>query len=157
MPLFNVGELLTVAIKDEITGIAFYKALAAKTRLPHVASALVAISKQEERHKDRFARMLQDVGAYQPSETYTGEYDAYMRALLDTRAFASLEAAARNAATIGSDRDGLAMALRLENEALIFYNELRQLVPPTHEHYVEEVIREERDHLVEIARLMKTL
>ena len=157
MPLFGIGELLAIAVKDEISGIAFYYALARRCKLPHIESALIAIAKQEEGHRERFEEMLREVGSYQPSEEYPGQYAEFLNALLETRAFPDAEAAAQRAQGAADDRDGLAMAQRLENDALIFYNELRQIVPPTHEHEVEEVIREERDHLVQIAKLIKTL
>ena len=50
MALFDVRELLKMAIKDEETGIAFYKALAEVVQRPDIQSQCIAISKQEELH-----------------------------------------------------------------------------------------------------------
>lgn len=155
MPIFSVAELLDVAIKDEETGIAFYEALADVTKDPTVAEHLRHIAQQERHHKQRFTEMLKDVGAYKPQERYVGEYESYLRAVLDSRAFPEPAVAADEARRTSSDADAIATAIRLEKDALLFLREIKQFLPPTHVEYVEAVIREEQEHLIELTELRK--
>ena len=61
MPLFRVAELINVAIRDEETGIAFYKALAGITKNPEIKERVLGISRQEELHAQWFREMLDEV------------------------------------------------------------------------------------------------
>ena len=157
MALFDVRELIRMAVKDEETGIAFYKALAEATKAPNVESQMIAISKQEEVHRERFQKMLDELGGYQPSEQYTGQYDEYLRALLDSRAFPAQAQAAEQARAAKSDAEAVEIAMRLEKDALVFLNEVRNLVPDVEADKVNAVIQEERAHLTELTALRKTL
>ena len=98
MSIFDAREMLKIAIMDEETGIAFYHSLASATRRPDVQSECIAIGKQEEMHAQRFRRMLDDLGAYAPQEEYAGQYEAFLNALVESRAFPSPAEAARRAA-----------------------------------------------------------
>ncbi len=155
MPIFNVAELLNIAIRDEETGIAFYDTLAEVSKNPELKEHIKAISRQEAKHAERFRAMLQETGEFKPQERYEGEYESYLQAILESRAFPSPEQAAQEAKKAASDADALAIAMRLEKDTLIFLNEIKGLLPRSHGEYVTAVIKEEREHLVEITRLQK--
>ena len=157
MALFDVGELLNAAVKDEETGIAFYKALAEATQRPDVKAQCIAISKQEQVHAERFRKMLDAVGEYKPSEEYPGQYENYLKALLENRAFPEPEKAAERARAAVGDAEAIDIAMRLEKDTLVFLREMKSLVPGTHGDMVDEVIREEQNHLTELAGLKRSL
>lgn len=157
MPVFSTSELLNIAVKDEETGIAFYRTLAENTKNTELKERLLAISRQEEMHANRFKEMLSDVGEYKPQERYPGEYTDYLNSLLEMRAFPGPEEAMAKAKTITSDAEGLEISLKLEKDTLLFLSELRKFVPETHWEYVDAVIEEEREHLKELGDLQKKL
>jgi rubrerythrin len=157
MPVFRASELLNIAIKDEETGIAFYRTLAEKTANSELRERLLAISKQEEMHAARFKEMLSDVGDYKPQERYAGEYEDYLNTLLEMRAFPGPEEAAAKAQMITSDAEAISISLKLEKDTLLFLSELKNFVSDAHQEYVDAVIEEEREHLKELAELQKKL
>jgi len=157
MALFSVAELLQMAVKDEETGIAFYKALAEVARNSNVKDKCLAISKQEEGHARRFREMVQEVGEFKTAEEYAGQYESYVRALLDSRAFPEPEQAAERARQSASDKEAIDIAMRLERDTLLFLQEMKNFVPSTHTGYVDEIIDEERGHLSDLTMLMESI
>jgi len=157
MPIFSVSELLNIAIKDEETGIAFYEALAEGTKDPDLKEHIKHIARQEQYHAQRFREMLDDVGDFKPQERYTGEYESYLNAVLEARAFPGPAAAAEEARSAADDASALQIAMRLEKDTLLFLNEIKHFLPETHEEYIDAVIKEEREHLVELTNLTKKL
>jgi rubrerythrin len=157
MSIFNPREMLKIAIMDEETGIAFYHSLASATRRPDVQSECIAIGKQESVHAQRFRRMLDDLGGYAPQEEYTGQYEAYLNALVESRAFPNPTEAAQRARSARSDAEAIDLAIRLEKDTLAFLNEIKQTLPPVHGNIVEDIVSEERQHLTELSRLRRTI
>lgn len=157
MPIFTTSELIKVAVKDEETGIAFYKSLAEITKNPEIREKMLDISKQESHHAERFAKMLDEIGEYKPHEAFPGEYKEYLRALLESRAFPEPAQAAEEAKKVKSDIEAIAIAERLEKDTLIFLNEMREFIPETHSAYLDDIIKEERNHLKELAQLRSKL
>jgi rubrerythrin len=157
MPIFDPREMLKIAIMDEETGMAFYHALASATRRPDVQSECIAIGKQEEMHAQRFRKMLDGLGGYAPQEEYGGQYEAYLNALVESRAFPSPAEAAQRARAARSDGEAIDLAIRLEKDTLTFLAEIKRTLPPAHADLVEAVVSEERQHLTDLARLRRTL
>lgn len=158
MSLFDPREMLQMAVMDEETGIAFYKALARRTERPDLESGLIAIEKQEEIHAKRFRDMLAQLGGYKPQgEQYAGQHDEFLRAMVESRAFPSADAAAKAASAVNTDAEGIDMAIRLEKDALAFYASLKPVLKPTDSAAVESIIDEERGHLTDLARMRRTL
>ncbi|MEW6355624.1 MAG: ferritin family protein [Planctomycetota bacterium] len=157
MALFDVRELIAVAIKDEETGIAFYRALAQATRNPKVKERCREIAKQEEHHAERFQGMLDGLGDYRPKGDYSGEYEDYLKALLDSRAFPEPAKAAAKAKAVKSDAEAIDIAMRLEKDTLIFLEEMKGYTRDADIKEVDEVIKEERLHLKDLAQLKASL
>jgi len=157
MSIFDPREMLKIAILDEETGIAFYGSLASAARRPDVQSECIAIGKQEEEHARRFRRMLDELGGYAPQEEYAGQYESFLSALVESRAFPSPAEAARRARAARTDAEAVEMAIRLEKETLMLFNEIKPTLPPADAAVVEAVIGEERRHLADLWRLHRTL
>ena len=157
MPLFDVRELIEMAVKDEETGIAFYKALADVTETPGIKKGCLAISKEEEGHAQRFRGMLDEIGDYQPIEEYPGQHEEYVRVLLEDRAFPEPEKAAEKARAARTDIEAIDIAMRLEKDTLLFLEQMKDFVPQTHGDYIQEIIAEERNHLTELYDLKRAL
>jgi len=157
MPLFNVGEFINVAVKDEETGIAVYKALAQTTKDQELKSSYLRIMNQEEGHAARFRKMLEEVGAQKPFESFPGEYDAFLNALLESRAFYEPSKAADMARKVKGDSQAVDLALRMEKDTLLFYLELKQFIPKTHQEYVSDIITEEEGHIRDLQEIRRRL
>ena len=145
---FEVAELVKVAVEDEKSGVAYYSHLAGKAKDPGLRSTFDGLAQQERHHLARFEKMLAALGGYSPREGYPGEYMAYLRAMTDGRAFPDVHAAQQAAQEVADDLSAVVTALRFERDTLALMNELREFVPPRDRKTVEELINEERSHVV---------
>jgi rubrerythrin len=154
MPLFNIAELLQMAVKDELTGQAFYEALAQATGDADVREKCLAFAAQEAGHAVRFANMATEVEpGKQRTEGYSGQYGDYIGALLGSRAFPTPEAAAEKASSVGDDAAAVAIALGMEKDTLLFFLEMRDLVSEPDRKYMDAIIEEERMHVAQLSAM----
>ncbi len=60
-PLFHIAELVRIGVEDEKSGVAFYSALAQKTRNPELKKTYAGLAEQERYHQKRFEKTLEDL------------------------------------------------------------------------------------------------
>ena len=157
MWFFRAREVVDFARQIERRGQAFYRALAAKAANPQVKELFAALAEEEKAHEDLFGRMLSGLEGYQPPESYPGEYQEYVQALLDAHVFArdlSPEELAGRAAGPG---EALDMAIGFEKDSLVLFYELRSLVPEQERAAVDNLIREEQRHIRQLAAQKRAL
>ena len=150
--LFEVAELVKVAVDDEATGVVFYNAIAEKVTNPKLKKLFADLAEEELYHKTRFEQMLADLGPKVSREEYPGQYTEYLRALTGERAFPDEQTAMQIAAECDSDAEAVNISSRFERDTLVLMNEMRHLVPDKDQAVVDELIREEQGHLVQLAQ-----
>jgi rubrerythrin len=144
--LFSIRELLEVAIQEEQTGAAFYRALAQETDDDELEAFCIRVAEMEDAHENWFRDMLDrcrdaDIGREAP-----GEYLTYMA---QDRVLTSVDDAAQLARSFEEDAEAVNRALALEREALLFFLEVKEFVPADQVAILEEVIDEERQHVTD--------
>ena len=155
--LFEVKELVEIAVEDERTGVAFYARLANRARDAELQRTFADLAEQERYHQKRFERMLADLGGHKPREQYPGEYMAYLRTLTNERAFPDEATAMKMADQCPDDAAAIALASRFERDTLMLMHEMRSLVPQRDKAIVDELTREEQAHLVTLAQARRRL
>ena len=155
--LFVASEIVAMNATEEHNGYEFYKALAESAKTQKLREAAKRIAEQEKRHEKRFQRWLDQLGEHEPTESYPGEYDAYLKALLSNTTFESEEAAREAATGAETDARAVEIALQMEKNTLLLLQELRKHVPEKDLQLVDETVREEENHLVELSQLKDEL
>jgi rubrerythrin len=125
---FSGSELINIGIGIERNGAAFYESLADSTNDAGLGKIYTLLAVKEREHLEIFQNMLGASGDYQPPETLTEEYGAYLRALVDSLIFPDDGAARDMAQNAGSDIEAIDIALRVEKDSILFYMEMRDLV-----------------------------
>lgn len=148
--MFDVAELVQVAVDDEKSGVAFYQALSAKTRHAQLKKTFATLADQERHHQKRFEGMLKELGDYKSPDSYADEYLTYVRALTSERAFPDEAVARRQAEQCPDDQAAIALALRFERDTLVLMNEMRGMVRQKDRPIVEQLIAEEQQHVVDL-------
>lgn len=154
MAIFEVAEMIQMAIKDEETGVAFYNAIAEKSGNQKIKTKLMGIAEQEKVHAARFKDMLGSVKEAKVREEYKGQYSDYIKALMENRAFPDMATAVKKAKDAPA-AECIGIALRLEKDAILFYEEMLKFVPNTNTNYINDIMNEERNHLTELMELKK--
>jgi len=150
--LFSVSDMLKVAIREEETGATYYRELADTTDSEDLAKFATNVARMEDVHAERFREMLSEVGDRPPRQSYDGEYEAYMEYLLAGRIFPPGEDGVALARQQASEREAVETAMRLERSTLLFYHEAMSLVPEAHRDMLNDIIAEERQHLIQFAQ-----
>ena len=150
--LFSAAELIEVAITEEQTGAAFYRALAAKTDSAELKEFALQVAQMEDDHEAAFTELLERVGGYTPAESYGGEYDSYMSYLLEGRIFPTGQDGVAMAERMASDEEAVDQAMGMERNTLLFYSEMLKFVPESERVLLDDIMDEERKHVTDFAK-----
>jgi rubrerythrin len=146
---FSGSELINIAIGIERRGSIFYDIMADSTKNAIARDVFHYLADIERQHIQTFQDMLSEADKYQFSETKAGEYAAYLQSLVDTAVFGD------DLAT--SDIAALELAIGAEKDSILFYYEMRDIMPQRAQPTVNKVIAEEKSHLRQLSELKKKL
>lgn len=155
--LFKVAEVVQMAIDEEHNGKLFYQALTECASSPVLKEAAKRLAAEEEGHERAFIALRDRLGVPAARESYPGEYADYMNALLRGKTFPNEEAAVRLAQQAGGDLAAVDTALLFEKNTLLFLAEMKSLVSDRDKAVVDELINEERRHLVDLSNIRAML
>ena len=100
---------------------------------------------------------MAEADKFKPPETYAGEYTAYLEALVDSAVFADDVVTSEMVTRVDSDIEALELAIGLEKDSILFYYQMKDLVPPRVEATLDRIISEEKSHLRDLAGIKKQL
>ena len=150
-------EILEIAIETERQGAAFYERLATSTHDERVKEECQRLVTFEREHEKTFRRLLeqQDVqralSSLQPSQL-SDKYRQYLSALVDSNMLPDEETAQRLADEAESEADAINVALQMEKNTILFYQELQNLLGQE-AGVLQTVLDEERSHVYELNEL----
>lgn len=153
---FDIAELVQLAVNDEAPGVAFYTALASKAQSPEIKRMFSDLADQERYHQRRFEEMLVSLtgeGAAQPTEADRN----YLEALTSLLAFPDTDSARRMAAGCVDDDAAVELATLFERDTLLLMQEMKALVPEKDHDVLEQLIDEERAHVVVLTQAARRL
>ncbi len=154
MGIFLTGkELLDTAVNIEKAGAAFYETMVGCARSPKAQTAFKYLADQEKSHIEAYQKMLGSLTDSPPPESYTEEYDRYLKSLADSGVFSSEKEACSLAEKAASDAEGIDLGIRAEKDSILFYTELQNLVRRADAKVVSSIIDEERSHLKRLSEL----
>ena len=154
---FSGMELIDIAIGIERNGVTFYNSLVDSSGNSLAQGIYKYLADKEREHIEIFQNMLGSVGDYQPPESYTEEYDSYLKALIDSTVFTSDHIAREMAQKVSSDTEAIQIALGAEKDSILFYSEVRDLVRTSDRDVVNKIIEEEKSHMRQLSDLKKSL
>jgi rubrerythrin len=154
---FSGSELINIAIGIEQRGSIFYDIMAKSTENAIARDVFHYLADMERRHIQVFQGMLAEADKYQFSETKAGEYTIYLQALVDSAVFPDDLVASEKATQAGSDIAAMELAIEAEKDSILFYYEMREIMPKRAQPTVNKIIAEEKSHLRQLSELKKKL
>jgi len=154
---FSGSELINTAIGIEGRGIAFYDSMADSTKNAVARDVFRYLADMERQHIQIFQGMLSEADKYQFSESHAGEYTVYLQALVDSAVFSDELVASEMATQAESDIAAMELAIRAEKDSILFYYQMRDIMPQRAQPTVNRVISEEKSHLRQLSELKKKL
>ena len=154
---FSGSELIDISIGIERRGIVFYDIMAKSTGNTVARDVFQYLADMERQHIQIFQGMLDEADKYQISETHAGEYTAYLQALVDSAVFSDDMVTSEMATQADSDIAAMELAIAAEKDSILFYYEMKDIMPQQAQPMVIKIITEEKSHLRELSELKKKL
>ena len=155
--VFSISELINIAIGIERRGITFYDIMAKSTDNEIARETFQSLADMEREHIQIFQDMLGEADKYPPSETSTGEYADYFQALVDSAVFTDDLITSEMATQADSDIKAVELGISAEKDSILFYYEMKDIMPPSALPLIDRVIAEEKSHLRQLSEIKKNL
>ncbi|MBC8383552.1 MAG: ferritin family protein, partial [Candidatus Cloacimonetes bacterium] len=149
MNIFDVTEIYQFAVQIEENGEKFYRAMVEKFDEPKVKELFGLLAEEEVYHEKVFKEMLAKIEDYNPRESYPGEYFDYLHAYADNLVF-TLDKIDEGIGSVHTVDEALQFAIGKELDTILYYHEMRNVVPEHQQKLVDDIIDEERKHVVKL-------
>ena len=154
---FSGSELINIAIGIEGRGIAFYDIMTKSTKSAVARDVFQYLAAMEREHIKIFQSMLAEADKYQMPTGYPGEYTAYLQALVDSAVFTDELVTSEIATYADNDIKAMELAIGAEKDSILFYYEMKDIMPERAQPTVDKIIAEEKSHLRQLSQLKKKL
>ena len=151
------SELINIAIGIERRGVVFYDVMTKSTENATARDVFRYLADMERQHIQIFQGMLKEADKYQVPESYAGEYATYLQALVDSAVFTDDFVTSETATRLSSDAEALELSISAEKDSILFYYEMRDIMPQRAQPTVNKIITEEKSHLKQLSELKKKL
>ncbi|MEN3041916.1 MAG: ferritin family protein [Fervidobacterium sp.] len=142
-------DLLAIAIKVEGTGYSYYMKLSEKVS-GELKNLFQELANQERDHAKRFEEIMKKYENESNFATWQNEeVMGYAETYAKTFIFPEVEKEDVPETLLGA----LRKAIEVEKDSIIYYNEIKMLVPDPKP--VEEIIKEEKEHLKKLSEKLK--
>lgn len=157
MPIsFSSNELINLAIDIEKRGIVFYDVMARSTDNAAAREVFHGLMEMEREHIHVFENILVNNGG-DPVFKNDAEYSAYLKSLIDNAVFNEESVISEMATQINSDVTALELGISMEKDSILFYYEMRERLTGPSRVTVDRIIKEEKEHLNQLAGLKRIL
>ncbi|MDH4268732.1 MAG: ferritin family protein [Dehalococcoidia bacterium] len=151
MSEISIGkEFLELAIEIEKNGRFFYEVAARLNRNKEIGDVFAKLAAREREHENNFHDMLSRLGGYRPYQKQTGEHYQYIRDLAETSIFAGERAQTVLRRKSITDVEALEIGIAFEKDSILFYSEMRGMMPRQDQEIVDVITSEEKKHLSEL-------
>ena len=156
MGMFNSSEIYQFAIKIEENGEKFYRQMTEKLDDPKVKELFTFLANEEVDHKRTFEKMLSKFEDYTPVESYPGEYFAYLKAYADNLVF-GFKKFDDDISKIEDAASAVQFAIGKELDTIMYFQEMKNIVPKSELNRINSIINEERKHVVKLSEIKRLI
>jgi len=157
MAVFEASDIVEVAIRIEENGANFYRYAVQIAGREETKTLFRQLADEEVSHQKVFADILAGMDQSIPPEGYDGEYAAYLHSYVDNRLVFKTDGLADELARIQDEASALDFAIRRELDSLLYYQEIRELLPADRREAIGRIILEERKHFMKLSERKKRL
>jgi rubrerythrin len=150
--MFDASEVFQLAIRIEENGEKFYRRMSDKFDDPALKKLFTFLATEEVGHRKIYEEILSAFEPYQPRESYPGEYFAYLRTYADNIIFSQKEFD-KKIGEISDAEAAIDFAIGAELHSILYYQEIKKMVPENKQDKIEEIIDEERKHFVQLSQI----
>ncbi|MHB8136867.1 MAG: ferritin-like domain-containing protein [Smithellaceae bacterium] len=155
MQVFAASDIMEVAIRIEENGITFYKFAEQMAKQEDAKKLFAHLADAEAAHKRTFEKFFAAIEKYIPPEQYAGEYSAYLRNYVDNNLIFTKDVMDKQLAGVKDTIAAFEFAMQRELDSILYYHEIKNLVPQVQHDAIEKIIDEERKHYAILCDMKK--
>jgi len=145
---FHANEIAKAAVEIERKGFDFYKRVASRAQTDKTREVFEYLAEEEKKHEAIFSSLMERLGKIElPAWSTNDEYAQYLDALITSHSLFTGGLAEKYMADTDDEDTAIRMAMGFEKDTILFFMEMRELVPDSEKKAVESCIDEERLHL----------
>ena len=152
--VFNSAEVIDLGIEKEKKRRDFYALVAKKFKDKAMNSLFSRLRDWEEEHVKKFTEIRDEVKEYEITESYQGELEAYMKAMVDDKLYREVSPASF-AKNIKTPLAAIRYSIGFEKDAILFFNELLQYMAAHDKDKIQKLINEEKQHIIYLTELKR--
>lgn len=150
--IFNAAEIIDMGIEKEKKRRDFYGLVAKKFKDSRMTELFTRLRDWEDAHIQKFIQIRDGMEESEVTESYQGEFEAYMRSLVDDMMYKQVSAKTFGE-NVRTPLQAITYGMGFEKDAILFFNELLRYMAPVHVEKVKALIEEEKSHLVYLSDL----
>jgi len=155
MQVFTANDIVEVAVRIEENGITFYNFAEKIAKTDDAKKLFIQLAEAEAAHKRIFEKLLSQIESYTPPESYAGEYTDYLRNYVDNNLIFTKEVMDKQLAKVTDTIGAFEFAMQRELDSVLYYHEIKNLVPAAQHETIEQIINEERKHYAMLVGMKK--
>lgn len=155
--VFSGGDLINIAIDIERRGIMFYDIMAKSTDNEDARAVFEELAEMERQHIKIFEDMMGEADKHQPREASSTGYSEYLQTILDDAVFTDDMITSEMATQADSDIKALELGMRAEKDSILFYYEMKDVMPRRTVTMLDRIIAQEKSHLQQLSEIKKKL
>ena len=150
--VFNAAEAIDMGIEKERKRRDFYGYAALNFKEKDMVELFSRLRDWEDAHIKKFSGIRATLEESEATESYKGEFAVYAKATVDDILYKQVSAEwfSKN---IKEPLAAIQYGIGFEKDAILFFNELLKFMTPHHKEKVQELIDEEKKHLVYLSEL----
>lgn len=152
--VFNAAEIIDMGIVKEKKRRDFYGYVADKFKDKDMKELFTKLRDWEDTHIKKFTEIRNSTETYEIQESFQGEFGAYLKFVVDDILYKQVSAQwfAKN---VKKPLTAIQYGIGFEKDAILFFGELLRYMMPPHKEKIEELIDEEKKHLIYLSELKK--
>lgn len=152
--LFTAAEIIDMGIAKEKKRRDFYGYAAEKFKEKDMKDLFARLRDWEDEHIRKFSEIRDTTETYEVPETYEGEFAAYIKYVVDDLLYKQVSAE-WFAENVKKSIEAIKYGIGFEKDAILFFSELLKYMMGPNKEKVEELIGEEKKHLIYLSELKK--
>ena len=154
MGVFTATEVCDLGIEKEKKRRDFYGLAAERFTDEELRDLFTRLRNWEEQHIEKFRQIRANTEGLELVESYPGELEAYMQALVDEKLYRHVTPA-QFGEFVKTPLDAIWYGIDFEKDAILFFQEVLPYADSPSKDVIQKLIDEEKQHIVYLVRLKK--
>ena len=150
----QAGDVLNFAVRIEEDGEVFYRKAALAAEREAIKKLFLHLADEEIGHKKVFQGMLSKLEECTPTESYSGEYMAYLRDYIDSKVVFT-KGKENQFSDLKDTLSAIDFAMERELDSILYYQEVKQFIVDKQWSAIDNIIAEERRHFALLAEVKR--